>query len=125
MLKKLTDLIRTTFPSESDIGITSIQQLEYFTACLEEGLRTYPPVPSGLPRTTTKEGNMICNRYVPPNTTVYVTQLAAYSSERNFADPDLFVPERWMKNPPAKYVNDNKKVLQPFSVGPRNCIGRK
>jgi cytochrome P450 len=124
VLKTLTDLVRTTFLTESDINIASIQQLEYFTACLEEGLRTYPPVPSGLPRVTSKEGNVICDRYVPANTAVYVTQWAAYSSASNFAEPHIFVPERWMKNPPAKYANDNKKVLQPFSVGPRNCIGR-
>jgi len=124
VLRKLTDLVRTTFPNESDINIVNVQQLEYFTACVEEGFRTYPPVPSGLPRVTTKEGNMICGRYVPPNTIVYVTQWAAYSSASNFADPHMFVPERWTKNPPAKYADDNKNVLQPFSVGPRNCIGR-
>lgn len=70
VLEKLTDLARTTFKSESDIKYVSVQQLEYFTACLEEGFRTYPPVPSGLPRVATEEGNIICDRYVPPGTTV-------------------------------------------------------
>lgn len=117
--------MRTTFPSETDINSLSVAQLDYFTACLEEGFRTYPPVPSGLPRLTIGEGNTISGRYVPPGTTVYVTQWAAYNSSRNFADPKTFVPDRWMKDPPSRYANDNRKVLQPFSVGPRNCIGRK
>jgi cytochrome P450 len=56
---------------------------------------------------------------------VYLTQLAAYISPSNFTDPELFIPERWAKDPPARYVDDNKKVLQPFSVGRRNCIERK
>lgn len=103
----------------------TVQQLEYLTASIEEGFRTYPPVPTGLPRMTTKEGNIICDCYVPPYTAVYVSQWAAYKSPTNFADPENFVPERWSKNPPARYANDNKKVLQPFSIGPRNCIGRK
>jgi cytochrome P450 len=117
--------VRTTFPSESDINIVGVQQLEYFTACLEEGLRTYPPVPTGLPRVTTENGNMINGRCVPPGTTVYVTQWAAYHSSNNFADPYSFEPERWLKETPDRYANDNRKVLQPFSVGPRNCLGRK
>jgi cytochrome P450 len=125
VLKKLTNLVRTTFSAESDINIVEVQQLEYFTACLEEGFRTYPPVPQGFRRLTTSEGNIICNRYVPPNTMVYVTPWAAYRSPVNFADPENFVPDRWMKDPPARYAQDNKKALQPFSVGPRNCIGRK
>jgi cytochrome P450 len=114
VLKTLTELIRTTFDMESDINILSLQQLEYFTACLEEGLRTYPPVPSGLPRITTSAGNVICNKYVPAGTVVSVNQWASYSSPENFADPGRFVPERWMKQPPAKYANDSTKVFQPF-----------
>lgn len=117
--------MRATFPSESDITSLSVSQLEYFTGCLEEGLRTYPPVPSGLPRMTIGEGATISSRYVPPGTTVYVTQAAAYRSVSNFADAMSFVPDRWIKDPPARYANDNRKVLQPFSVGPRGCIGRK
>jgi cytochrome P450 len=102
---------------ESDINILSVQQLDYFTACLEESFRLYPPVPSGLLRTTTAEGNMICDKYVPPGTIVSVNQYASYTSAENFANPGMFIPERWMKNPPTEYANDNKKVLQPFSVG--------
>jgi cytochrome P450 len=33
------------------------------------------------------------------------------------------VPERWLGDP--EYAHDVRGVLQPFSVGPRNCIGRK
>jgi cytochrome P450 len=46
-------------------------------------------------------------------------------SSRNFADPEKFAPERWMKDAPKKYAGDNKKAMQQFSVGPMNGIGRK
>lgn len=55
-------------------------------------------------------------------------QSAAYQSPLNFHRADEFLPERWL--PPAKedpsspFYTDNRDVLQPFSVGPRNCIGR-
>jgi cytochrome P450 len=33
------------------------------------------------------------------------------------------VPERWL--PDTGYDSDRKGVFQPFSFGPRNCIGKK
>lgn len=52
-----------------------------------------------------------------------VPQWASYQSETNFRDPGKFVPERWLGDP--EYAHDVRGVLQPFSVGPRNCIGKK
>jgi len=54
-----------------------------------------------------------------------VAQIATNRSHVNFTDPDAFVPERWLPNAPARYVNDIKEALNPFSTGPRNCIGKK
>ena len=55
---------------------------------------------------------------------VGVPQFTAYTSERNFRDAEKFLPERWVKGVKG-YESDDRKILQPFSVGPRNCIGRK
>ena len=72
-------------------------------------------------RVTGPKGNMIAGRFVPAKTLVSVAHMAAYRSPENFRDPDQFVPERWMGD--ARYKDDRKKALQPFSTGPRNCIG--
>jgi cytochrome P450 len=48
-----------------------------------------------------------------------------YHSEKNFFEPESFVPERWLPNPPELYKNDNRAALNPFSTGPRGCIGKK
>lgn len=48
---------------------------------------------------------------------------AIYRSERNFKDPDRYVPERWLEDP--RYAGDNRAVFHPFSYGARNCIGKK
>ena len=56
-------------------------------------------------------------------TIVSVSQWSAYHSARNFKDPDKFIPERWLGDP--AFSGDVKEVLQPFSTGPRNCIGKK
>ena len=43
-MKKLTSEIRGAFEREDDISIERLQQLTYLNACLEEGLRIYPPM---------------------------------------------------------------------------------
>lgn len=48
---------------------------------------------------------------------------AATHSTRNFADPYLFDPTRWLDRT-GKYVNDKLSASNPFSLGPRGCIGR-
>lgn len=125
-LTRLTDLLRTTFPLQSDINVSALNQLEYLSAIISEGFRTYPPVPVGLLRHTTSGGSVICGEVVPDNTTVSVASYAAYMSAINWQDPQEFAPERWYKDElrPEKYNSDKRKVLNPFSLGPRNCIGR-
>jgi cytochrome P450 len=64
-LKKLTEEVRTTFQSEEDININSVNRLNYMLACLDEALRIYPPVPIGLPRTVPRGGATITGYYIP------------------------------------------------------------
>lgn len=60
-------------------------------------------------------------------TKVSIATLSAYHSSNNFIDPAEFIPERWIDDSPVRerYANDRKEVFQPFSTGPRNCIGKK
>jgi cytochrome P450 len=46
-----------------------------------------------------------------------------YSSTRNFKDPEKYHPERWLGD--EHFADDEKAALQPFSTGPRDCIGKK
>jgi cytochrome P450 len=54
---------------------------------------------------------------------VAASHWAMYNSEQNFKDPKLFIPERWMGD--ERFANDERTALQPFSVGPRDCVGKK
>jgi cytochrome P450 len=120
-MRKLTEEVRSTFRTEDEITMTSVGILPYMLACLNEGLRRYPPASFGLPRVTPKGGARIAGVFVPEDTAVSVWQWAAYHSTRNFAQPFDFLPERWLDNPHG----DKLDAVQPFSIGPRNCIGRK
>ena len=122
-LSRLTDEIRDSFTPEDQFTLESLQRLKYLAACLEEGLRLYPPVPSPLWRVTPQEGNDICGGWIPGGTRVAVTPFVAFRSPLNFEDAGAFIPERWM--PEGGYNDDKKHAVQPFSVGPRNCLGKK
>lgn len=67
VFKKLVKIIRETFSSEADITIHGVTNLPYITAVIDESLRLYPPVPSGLPRNVRPEGDTICGEWVPGN----------------------------------------------------------
>lgn len=125
-LVKLTNLIRDTFSTPNEMTGVAICQLEYLNALIEESFRLYPPATLVTPRNTTLGGKVICGEVMPQNVTVSVPILAANTSPHLWTDPDDFVPERWYKGDkcPEKYRNDERKVMQPFSVGPRNCIGK-
>jgi len=124
-LQKLTDEVRSSFNSDEEIDLLSVSKLSYMLACLNEALRLYPPAPGGLPRVVPKgRGNVtIAGEVVPDDTVVAVWHWAAYHSSRNFADPFAFHPERFLKSD-ERFAQDKFDILQPFSVGPRNCIGR-
>ncbi|OHE93749.1 cytochrome P450 [Colletotrichum orchidophilum] len=121
-MEKLVREVRTTFKKEEDIDLTSVNKLAYMLACLDEALRVYPPVPTGLPRTVPEGGATIRGEFVPEKTIVAVHQWAMYHNEANFKNPSLFHPERALGDP--EYASDRREAFQPFHIGPRNCLGR-
>ncbi|KAF2968987.1 hypothetical protein GQX73_g4601 [Xylaria multiplex] len=120
-MKILTDEVRGSFSSDEDITFEALSKLEYLNACIREGLRVYPPVPSAIPRKIAEGGNNIMGKWLPAGTRVSVHPTAAYRSPANFRNPDEFIPERWLGDP--NYKDDVREAHQPFSVGPRNCLG--
>ena len=140
--EKLKEEVRGAFKNEDEItvakvkthlyamssGIThspKVNQLPYLLAVLEESLRYYPPIPIALGRRTPPEGAPICGHWVPGGIAVGIPQFAANHSPLNFADPDKFLPERFLPDRDPLFEKDRRAVLQPFSTGPRNCLGRK
>ncbi|KAB8233940.1 cytochrome P450 [Aspergillus alliaceus] len=119
--EKLANEIRGAFDYEDEITLLALGKLPYLQAVLEESLRMYPPVPAILPRTVPKGGAAVNGEFVPEGTSVTMAIFSAFRSPSEFTDPDSFIPERWLKDSPYKC---QKEALQPFSYGPRNCIGK-
>ena len=53
------------FASEEEITCEAVQKLKYLGACIEEGLRLFPPVVGSLPRVTGDGGDYIAGEMVP------------------------------------------------------------
>ncbi|KAL4736476.1 cytochrome P450 [Aspergillus similis] len=120
--------VRSVMKGEADITVQKVStELPYLLACFDEAFRLYPPVPTGLQRRTLAP-TRISGYEIPQGTKVSIHQSAAYRSHSNFHLPNDFIPERWLpdakNNPSSPFYHDNRAVVQPFSVGPRNCIGR-
>ncbi|TGJ86238.1 hypothetical protein E0Z10_g2557 [Xylaria hypoxylon] len=122
-LKKLIEEVRGRFTSQEEITLTSVNtDLPYMLACLNEALRLYPPVGGAFPRLVPKGGVTICDKYLPQDTVVGVFHYAMYHDPTLWTDPERFAPERFIGDP--RYTNDKLKAFQPFSAGPRDCIGK-
>lgn len=67
ILAKLTAEVRETFSSEDEIDLSSVHRLTYMLACLNEGLRMYPPIANGLPRIVPSSGATIMGEFIPGN----------------------------------------------------------
>jgi len=67
VMSKLCQEIRGAFKSDMEINTAAVSGLKYLQAVVDEALRCYPPVPTGLPRIVPKGGEVLVGRYVPSN----------------------------------------------------------
>ena len=131
--ERLVAEIHAAHESEEDITLASTQRLTYLDAVITETLRIYPPVAISMPRCVPGakgDGEVIAGAFVPAGTTVGVHYYAAFHSPANFARAEEFLPERWLADDAHTtssnnaFASDCKGVMQPFSFGPRNCLGK-
>ncbi|KAF5610197.1 isotrichodermin C-15 hydroxylase (cytochrome P-450 monooxygenase CYP65A1) [Fusarium subglutinans] len=116
-LVKLTDEVRSRFQSETEITGDATAELKYLPAVIEEGLRIFPPAPFGLPRIS--PGAAIDGHYIPSGVVVSVDHWTTKHDGRYWKEPHSFIPERWID----ENASDVKQASQPFSLGPRSCLG--
>lgn len=139
--RKLQHEIRSAFKAYDEINANSTTDLEYLHAVALEAMRMYAPLPFALPRVVPEGGDTVDGHFLPagvsllnlkglwkPLTVLFQTIVstnptAASLSSANFESPFEFRPERWLGE--KKNNRDVLEAAQPFSLGPRGCLGRK
>ena len=135
MVKNLQTEIDQYFEENEGVSFAGLSKLEYLQGCINETLRLYPAVPSGVQRMTPPEGLQVDETFIPGNTIVqvptYTLQRGIYQGivlyisecqrltrvaidERSFAQPNDFIPERWTTKPE---LTKDASVFTPFSMG--------
>ncbi|KAK4185706.1 cytochrome P450 [Podospora australis] len=126
-LAKVQKEVREAYSSPEEITLSTIDRLPYLVACMSEALRRYPPVTSNLVREVPGSGSTIAGKFIPPGTMVECQHWSMNHSRTNWVDPWAFRPERFLREKETDGGGDkgnNMESYNPFSTGPRNCIGR-
>ncbi|KAI0964944.1 averantin oxidoreductase [Xylaria arbuscula] len=122
-LEKLKREIRTKFSQPHELAMASVNECKYLLGCIEEALRIYPPSPQPHHRIIPAGGAVVNGEFLPAGTAVSIPTYVISNSPLNWTEPESFIPERWTGED-ARYANDKRESSQPFSYGPRNCLGR-
>ena len=125
-MSKLVDEIRNSVTYVSEISAERVSTLPFLGAVIEEGLRLCPPVALGMPRLVPAGGTTISGHWIPGGTYVSASGFASNHSSINFPEsPSTFDPSRWLS--PSSTLSSSSSpssAFNPFSLGPRNCLGR-
>jgi cytochrome P450 len=140
----VTREVRSVFASPSDVSLgTALNSCTYLRACIDESLRLSPPAGSSLWREVCADGVIIDGFALPAGTEVGTCIHAIHHNPAYYPAPFEYRPERWLsptvKNevqeavtegeaPKANVDSDDvlkaKSAFNPFSIGPRGCIGK-
>jgi cytochrome P450 len=130
-LSRLTDEIRSSFASETEISAKTASKLPYLNAVINEVLRLCPPIPDMLRRQVPQGTPVtIAGKVIPPGTTVSISCYAMFKSSDHFSDPEAFKPERFLVQSDVKSSDrgtssrDDMSAFHPFGLGPRGCLGQ-
>ncbi|KAI0688711.1 cytochrome P450 [Cytidiella melzeri] len=107
--------------------------MSYLDAIINETMRLFPAVPSGSLRAPSRGsgGKAFGKHFIPEGTQVRISIRSVQRDVRNFSNPDMFWPDRWLiaeglLPPPTSsnpFVHDVNAFI-PFSFGPSNCVGK-
>ncbi|KAG4284981.1 hypothetical protein FPRO06_06241 [Fusarium proliferatum] len=117
--KEVDDFLKQ---GDSPHSHSALAKLKYLQAIIDETMRLYPAIPSGLQRITPRQGMEIEGTFIPGNTIIQTPTYTLNRDERCFVRPNDFIPERWTTQPDL--VRD-ASAFAPFSIGRYSCAGKQ
>jgi cytochrome P450 len=124
--EKAANELRDVFNSVAEVRLGSqLESCKYFAACVKESLRISPPIGSSPWREIGEGGETIDGHFIPEGYTVGTGLYSLHHNAAYFHNPHEFIPERWLNSDESDTTGSNtkKSAFNPFSSGPRSCIG--
>ncbi|XP_075748093.1 putative cytochrome P450 301a1, mitochondrial [Rhipicephalus microplus] len=119
--KKVRQEVQAAVEENSRTIMPEPENMPFLQACLKESLRLMPPSP-GIYRVLDHDAVM-SGYVVPAGVPIFIDYYVAGRITENFDNPEVFLPERWLKVQREDLHFDRYASL-PFSFGPRMCPGR-
>ncbi|CAL4887753.1 unnamed protein product [Urochloa decumbens] len=120
VMEKVKGELRTVLGKKAQVEESDIAQLPYLQAVVKEVLRLYPSVVTPFYRA---QATVQVQGYtIPEGTTIILNIWAVHRDADAWADPDKFMPERFMDED-IDFSNDKDCKLIPFGGGRRICLG--
>lgn len=128
---RLSNELQTVFGSIEEIRPgEKLKACHYLNASITEALRITPPVTMCLSREVEETGEFIDGQFLPPGCLVGTSIYAMHRNAEYFPHPEFYLPERWLTTSGHfSGPNENKGspaavAYNPFSIGPRACLGK-
>jgi len=121
--EKLHKELDETLGTEDETVATGqqVKKLPFLDACINEGLRIHSTSAIGLPRVVPEGGLTVLGQFFPEDTVLSVPSYSIHRDKTVWGDDvETYRPERWFEGDTAAM----QKAFNPFSVGPRACVGR-
>lgn len=107
---------------DSKLSMEQLQEAVYLKACIKESLRL-SPIAIGVGRVL-PEDIVLSGYNIPAGTVLIMHNQVACRQESNYPEPDVYIPERWLKER-TEGSRAHPFTLLPFGYGPRMCIGKR
>ena len=121
-LRRLQEEVRTLAPDHTQFTMELMDSLPYLDACASETMRLKPVAPF-MPLMALRE-SQIGDVMVQRGDVVLGLLRAGSVDESLFANPQAFMPERWLGDAQTPLKPEAKRAAMPFGSGPRMCPGR-
>ncbi|KAK6170143.1 hypothetical protein SNE40_018609 [Patella caerulea] len=108
-----------------DLTADNLPEMKYLAACLKESFRLHYPIPFGIVRVLPVD-IVLSGYHVPKGTLIGLNNRRLLLNPKYVTDPTVYRPERWLRDKKGERADPIPTVgLIPFSIGVRNCVGRR